>query len=256
MSRKYNIRWQQSDSEELKRVVKNFNAKIRRLEKKYPQNKNALPEKVSVRQIKELIETRNDLKRELKSLERFTKRGSEELINVPGNDYNLKITKWQKEEMTRRIGVINRKRKARKKMLEDIELTSRGKKLGYKKGDVGMGKDEEVALKPMKAFSPKMTRTDLKMKFKNILKESQEAYWHKRDIQLKANYIQALEENFNPNDIQDVVNRIENMNFKEFKKIFDAEGGNFDLAYPLNDEDKATYLTALKSTWMPNRKGK
>lgn len=254
MAKQYNIRWQQDDVEQLKKAVKNFNAKIRRLEKKYPKDKNALPEKISVRQMKELIETRQDLKRELNSLARFTKRGSEEFVNVPGNEYNLKITKWQKQEMTRRVGVINRKRKQRLKEIQDIDLTSRGQKLGYKKGQIGMGKAEEVSLKPMNAFTPKMERKDLHFKFKNILKESQSSYWNKRDLILKNNYIKSLEENFNPEDIKEIVKKIDKMDYKQFKKIFDAEGGNFELSYPPDQESYNAYLEGLKAIWIPNKK--
>ena len=98
MSRKHNIRWRSADEAELKRVVKNFNAKLTRLAKKDPQNKNALPERVSAAQMKNMIETRQDFNRELNALRRFSERGAEELVVVPGNDYNLKITKWQKKE--------------------------------------------------------------------------------------------------------------------------------------------------------------
>lgn len=256
MSRTYNIRWQESDNQELRRVVRNFNAKISRLEKKNPELKNVLPERTSVAQMKELIETRQDLKRELNALKRFSKRGSEQIVNVPGNDYNLKTTKWQKEEMTRRIGVINRKRKKRLEEIQNVSLKSRGEDLGYKKGQLGMGKAEEVSLSPMKPFTPKMSRKDLNYKFKNIMKESQSSYWNKRDLMLKENYIKSLEENFNPNDIKDIVKQIDKMDIKEFRKIFDAEGGTFEFSYPPDQEAYQSYLTALKTIWNPSYNAK
>ena len=67
MSKYHKIRWNESDSRELEKAVRNFNAKVTRLAKNNPQNKSALPEKVQVRQLKELINTRNDLKREINS---------------------------------------------------------------------------------------------------------------------------------------------------------------------------------------------
>lgn len=253
MSRTYNIRWQESDNQELKKAVKNFNAKITRIIKKNPSMKNVLPEKVSVGQMRDLIETRQDLKREINALKRFTQRGAEELVEVPDNEYNLKTTKWQKEEMTRRIGVINRKRKKRLKEVQQTPLKSRGKELGYTKGELGMGRAEAVSLTPMNAFSPKMGRADLNMKFKNILKESQSTYWTKRDILLKDNYIKSLEENFNSNNIKDIIQAIQDMDYKEFKKIFDEEGGNFELSYPPNKQQEHDYEIALRAIWIPNR---
>ena len=257
MSKRYNIRWTDADSKELARVVKNFNAKISRLEKKNPQQKNALPERVSVKQIKELVTTRNDLKRELNSLRRFSKKGAEELVTAPDNYYNLQMTKWQKNEMTRSIGVINRRRKARREMIADIDLTSRGKKVGYKKGNLGMGKADQVALDPMNAFTHKMTRADLNMKHRNIMRERQDGYWMQREQLLKENYIKSLEQNFREGDIKDVVKKIDAMDFREFYKIFQAEGGNFEASYPPDAEQYEQYVSDLKSIWTPNiKKGK
>lgn len=254
MSKQYNIRWKPDDNQELRKAVKNFNAKISRLEKKDPQNKEALPEKITVKQIKELISTRQDLKRELNALQRFSKRGAEKIIEIPDTDYNLKTTKWQKEEMTRRTAIINRKRKRRLKEVAETEIKSRGEKLGYRRGDIGMGKASEIELQPLKAFTPKMNRRDLSKKFNLIMKESQQGYWNKRDIIMKKNYITSLEQNFNANDIKDVIKHIDDMDFNDFRKIFEAEGGNFELSYPPDEESYNAHLSALKSIWTPKRR--
>ena len=96
MSKRYNIKWNESDSKELARAVKNYNAKITRLSKKEEYKGVILPEKASVKQLKELVSTRRDLQRELKSLQRFTKRGSETIVDVPNTDNTIQLTKWQK----------------------------------------------------------------------------------------------------------------------------------------------------------------
>ena len=86
MSKYHKIRWQDNDLKELQRVVRNYNAKVTRLKKKEPElYKNTLPQfydertdsftdKISVRQLKEIINTRQDLKRELNMLRRFSKK--------------------------------------------------------------------------------------------------------------------------------------------------------------------------------------
>ena len=68
------------------------------------------------------------------------------------------------------------------------------------------------------------------------MKESQQGYWNKRDIIMKKNYITSLEQNFNANDIKDVIEHIDNMDFNDFRKIFEAEGGNFELSVPPDEE--------------------
>lgn len=254
MSRKYNIRWSASDEAELKRVVKNFNAKLTRLAKKDPQNKNALPERVSAAQLRDLIETRQDLNRELNALRRFSERGAEELVAVPDNDYNLKITKWQKKEMVRREVIVNQKRKRQLERVADIDMTSRGKSLGYKKGEIGMGKAERVALEPVKAFTPSQNRRDLNKRFKQLRKESISTYWDKRNEIMRTNYIAEIERNFPESLVQDVVEKIREMDFDEFRKVFEAEDqGKFQFNYPLNKGDQEKYATALRSIWIPKK---
>ena len=254
MSRKYNIRWSEADEAELKRVVKNFNAKLTRLANKDPQNKNALPERVSAAQLRDLIETRQDLNRELNALRRFSERGAEELVEVPDNDYNLKITKWQKKEMTRREVIVNQKRKRQLERVADIDMTSRGQSLGYKKGEIGMGKAERLALDPVRAFTPSQNRRDLNKRFKQLRKESISTYWDKRNEIMRTNYIAEIERNFPPDMVGDVVEKVRNMDFDEFRKIFEAEDQHkFQFNYPLNTDDQQKYSNALRAIWMPNK---
>lgn len=253
MSKYHKIKWRDSDNQELAKVVRNFNAKINRLAKKNPQMKNALPEKISVRELKELIKTRQDLKREMNSLRRFSKRGSEELVTVPNSDYNLQVTKWQKVEMNRRVGIINRRRAKRLEEMENIELKSRGKSLGYTKGQLGMGRAERVALSPMNAFYRTMNRKDLIKRFKAILKESQSSYFTEADLRLKENFIKGLEDSYNKNDVKEVVQAIRKMDIKDFLNTFYTEDSPFEFVYPPTDEQYHGFLNQLKSIWIPNK---
>ena len=254
MSKYHKIRWSSSDEKELAKVVRNFNAKVNRLAKKNPQLKNVLPTKTSVGQMKELISTRQDLKREINALKRFSKRGAETIVIVDGTDYNLKTTKWQRTEMNRRVGIINRKRKRRLEELQSLEMTSRGEKLGYTKGQYGMGKAKEISLQPMNAFTRRMTQTDLKWKWKAILTESQSDYFDKKDYQVRENYIKGLEENYNPNDVKDIIKEIREMDIKDFLQRFEEEGGTMEFASgPPSEEGYGGYVRALKSTWKPRR---
>lgn len=254
MSRKYNIRWGEADEAELKRVVKNFNAKLTRLEKKDPKNANALPERISAAQLRDMIETRQDLNRELNALRRFSERGAEELVEVPDNDNNLKITKWQKKEMTRREVIVNQKRKRQLERVADIEMTSRGKSLGYKKGDIGMGKIEQIELDPVRAFTPSQNRRDVNKRFRQLRKESISTYWDKRNELMRSAYVSEIEKNFPQEMVKDVVDKIREMDFDEFRKVFEAEDQHkFQFNYPLNKDDQKKYSTALRSIWIPNK---
>jgi len=206
--------------------------------------------------MRELVNTRRDLQRELKSLQKFTQRGSEEVITVPNTDNNIQLTKWQKEEMSKRAGVINRKRTLRRKELESKELENQGESLGYTRGDIGMGKVEINQLRPTSTFTKKMNKADVKAKFEHFMRESQSDYWNKRDILMRENFIKALEENFNPKDIKDVVENIRNMDIKDFKDKLLSDPEDFNTAYPPDEEQYQGYLSQLKSTWIPTEKPK
>lgn len=251
----YRLNWREADEKRLTAAVRKFNAKVDKLGSQMGEReKAALPERASVKQLKKLIGTRADLREEIKALERFSKPGAEEIISVPGNDYNLKTTKWQKEEMERRLPGINQKRAEKREKIAQLDMTSRGKKQGYKRGQIGDDRLEDHALDPVKAFTPKQNRPDLNMKFRQIIRESQSDYWDRRDEILRKNYIKGIEQNFKASDAAGVIDIIENMDFSEFRKIFEAEGGNFEPLYPpRDDEEYQGYLSALKATWDPQK---
>ena len=253
MSKQYNIRWKPDDSRELRKAVKNFNAKISRLEKKNPQIKNTLPEKVSVRELKGLIDTRQDFKREINALKRFSKRGAEELVSAPNNQNdNTKITKWQKEEMNRRIPLINKKRADYKEKIGDIPVTSGGKPQGYTRGQLGMGSADEKALREAKPFQPSDTNADINRRYKSFRKQSQRYYFDRREKQMKDNYIKGISENFNPKDpeVKALIEKINDMDFNDFYKVFQAEDPTFEFASPKSGEDPSeAYKEHLINSW-------
>lgn len=262
MSKYHKIRWNESDTRELERVVRNFNAKVTRLAKTSPQNKSALPEKVSARQLKELINTRQDLNRELNSLKRFSKRGAEKIVEVPGSDYNLKITKWQRTEMNRSIGIINRKRQSRLEEIAETEMTSRGEKLGYTRAQIGMGRPELATLKPMTAFYRTMDYSDLRERYKSIRAQRQSDYFTKRDYAVRDNYIKGIKTYYNYENVKDIIEHIESLDIKDFLQVFNEEGATFEIVSPprgklgqaVKNQEYDAYETALRSTWLPNKK--
>ena len=95
MSKRYNIKWSENDEKELKRLVKNFNAKITRLNKKDNEVRGYLPQKVSYAQLRDSVQTRSDLNIAKRKLESFTKKGSEKLVST---GKGLTMTKWEKQQ--------------------------------------------------------------------------------------------------------------------------------------------------------------
>ena len=78
------IRYNSTDNKNIERVVSNFNRKIARLQKAgYSQ----LPSKVSIRTIKSQFSTRRDLNVYLRDLQRFGRRGAEDIVMIDGKDF-------------------------------------------------------------------------------------------------------------------------------------------------------------------------
>lgn len=76
------IRYDEKLNNKINRVVKNYNAKIRRLEKLNKENVY-IPKKIDksvLNSLKESVNTRVDLNRRIKDLEEFNKRGGEEYV--------------------------------------------------------------------------------------------------------------------------------------------------------------------------------
>lgn len=266
MPKKSKIRWQKSDSEELAKAVKNFNAKISRIEKKNPELKNALPERASAKQLKELINTRQDLKREINALKRFTdKKNAIDVIydgdkkeyigiEIVNKEYNTKVTSWQKKEINRRLAFINKRREERLKMIENTDVVSRGKELGYTRGQLGIGRAEILELRPLTGITPGANERAIKMKYQSILEQSQSDFYTLKDYRCKENYITGLYDNFNPDEIDDIIKTVENMPIDKFLEIFNSDpDAKFSGLYAPSKRKEKQYQNKLRAVWMPNR---
>lgn len=88
------IRYDKTLNKEINRVVQNFNNKVKRLEKS--KRDLMLPSKVSIKELKKEVLTRNELYRELEKLKRYSTRGIEETIQTMGG---TKISKYELENV-------------------------------------------------------------------------------------------------------------------------------------------------------------
>lgn len=98
------IRYDKKLNQEINRTIKNFNQKIARLEKS--ERNLLLPSKVTKAQIKEDIYTRKQLYNRLKELQRFSKRGAEDIIEL---ESGIPISKFQYENIKRESKIAKAK---------------------------------------------------------------------------------------------------------------------------------------------------
>ena len=89
------IRYDKKLNQEINRTIKNFNQKIARLEK---QGRELLPSKITKKDLKSGVYTRTELRRKLRELQRFGKRGAEDIIETSGG---ARLTKYNYQNLKR-----------------------------------------------------------------------------------------------------------------------------------------------------------
>lgn len=268
MPKSNNINWRIQDEEELRRVARNFNDKLQRLNKKNPQNQNIYPKfynkatgdfesRITINMLKDTIQTRADFNRTLNMLKRFSKKGAETIVDAPGNEYGSKTTLWQRQETSRLVGIVNKKRQEKLDKLNIVEMANSQGKLGYTVGQMfGMGLASKNKLAPTKGFTMSQNQADIRYKFASLINESRSNYYKEMNARLKANYIKTLEQNYAEDDIKDVIKAIDNMDDELFLLKFEAKGDAFEFAYPSNpgSDEYNGYVSELKGYWIKKKK--
>ena len=96
------IRYDKKLNQEINRTIKNFNQKIARLEK---QDRELLPSKITKKDLKSGVYTRTELRRKLKELQRFGRRGAEDIIETSGG---VRLTQYSYQNIKRENARIKR----------------------------------------------------------------------------------------------------------------------------------------------------
>ena len=113
MPRQNNIKWRDNDLAELRRIVKNYNAKLARqrtklIEADQRYQASQLPRKASVKELRSSIETRKDFNRELREMQNFIDTGNKftldqntkKSLHATVRDFNIKIDRLSKKAKT------------------------------------------------------------------------------------------------------------------------------------------------------------
>lgn len=212
MSRKSNIRWSENDLKELRRITRNYNAKVNRerknlLKKDKRYQAAQLPANASVRDLRKSIETRKDYKSEIERMQNFIDTGrkfvmdknTEKSFNATVSDFNRKVRSLQKKAKTagERAALpelLDREKMlkeapSKKALIEDIKAY---------KGFLKSGAEEIVDLKDNgeNKFNIKMTKwqkslMDERLKIVNENRAKELEAWKETDVKYggrKAGY--------------------------------------------------------------------
>ena len=233
------------DSEkELKRVISNFNSKVKRLES--VDREIDIPEKESIKAIKDRVNSKWDLNREIDRLERFTKRNAEDLIK---NKSGVVMSKWEYENIQRE------QKRLSARLLREIERYGNIKPKEFGKEQsvtyAQMGDEKLSNLKArQKAISSKsiskLNRAQMK-DLQTLLNKTAANYRKDKEI-FYDNYIDGTLLNtayfigYDEEKIKYIKEKLSELSPTQFTKAFEQEQAlkDIQLRYDLTKEDGIT----------------
>lgn len=218
MAGRDNFNWTEDRQRELKYAVHNYNRRLERIKKLYPDlAENLLPERAFVSELKQNIATGYDLRRTINRLNRMTE---DTVTKFSQTKDNYSYTKYDVKEKIYQFEHDEREKAKRLKRLESIEASTRGKPTGTTRGE--MGSAELAAFKPSQRPNIKQMSVKEYEAFGRMLdKRSNIEYYNEQDELLRDNYIRSLFRELGVNDqTKELATDIKNMNLKTFINCF------------------------------------
>lgn len=226
---------------ELQKAINNFNAKIKRLEN--VDKEIGIPEKENIKAIKDRINSKWDLNREINRLERFTKRNAENLIK---NKSGVVMTAWEFENIQREQKRLNAR------LLRDIERYSNitptefGKSQKITYAQIGDERLSNLRAR-QKAISNKSVMKLNREQLKNLqsLLNKTSAIYRKDKQVFYNNFLDGTLLNtayfigYDNDKIKYIKNKLNELSPSQFTKAFEQEQAlkDIQLRYDLTKED-------------------
>lgn len=236
------IRYNKLLNDRIKKTVNNYNAKIRRLQKQNPAL--SLPEKVKTTTIKNLSNSRKDLEKTLKSLQRFSKRGVENNIILPTGEL---ISAYELNELKRESSRLQRNLTKRINYLAGLFPKVKGVKQDYTYAQMGdMRLNNMIAKRDeLRRQRRSVTKTGALKNFMKLIETTRNKQNYQISI-FRNNYMdkmlfsQAYFIGYDQEKINFIKQELEKLNDSDFLKAFDEEK-NFQMVrdkYPDSHELK------------------
>ena len=248
----------QNTKKSLYATTRDFNKKLDRLysRAKTQGEKAALPERLNPDDVIRMSSNKTELKNFISDFKGFLRRGAEELVELPNSKNNIKLSRWQKDFMERRLTAINRARAREAAAWEAAEVKYGGKSAGYTQGAarVGMGVPDEF--KPMGLYNYSSSYADMREKMRIIMRESQSGYWEARTELARINYTEKLDRIMGNHPIgKMLLKRINSLELDNFKRVLKSEDDLFLLLYELekHPENYDTMLEEIWNEWFPDK---
>lgn len=260
------MKWQQingipfksKDTEELTKQVNRFNRKLKRIKRKYENEDIMLPDKLSVKQLKQDILTRKDLRNFYKSVDRFMRKDSEEIVTLQSG---IQMTKYQRKE----ISINMRKAKSNlKKMMtkfEELKTDTKNPTLNFARFRFKTEEKErlETTLQSLKNVETR-DRQGLSRLMERINRYSTETGIHKKNLLYKENYLKALKRTYATygQDFVNLYERLSNVNVDDFYTMIADDDIVSDIEQfyvndvnqmEVGDDDSWAYFKKVELAW-------
>lgn len=209
----------------INKTVRNYNAKIRRLEKVNPSL--ALPEKITAKSIKNASNNRKELIRNLNKLKRFSDRGAEDTIILPSGEF---VSRWELSELKRESARLQRNLTKRINELASTTPKVAGIKQDYNYAQMGdMRLNNMIAKRDTIArMSKTITKGGNLKNFMKLLETTRNKQNYQISI-FRNNYIdkmltyQAYAIGYDSDKINEIKAKLNKLSDKDFLKFFDEE---------------------------------
>jgi hypothetical protein len=251
MSRKPLINWRKSDTEKLETYIKRFNAKVYRTRKAHPELADIQPKPILKADKQKLIQEikekpRAEFNKQLRSMERYGRKGAEKAITSKNG---ITVSKWELKETKLKYNQIEREKARELKVVENMDVTSQGKKVNLKRAEMG---DERVnELKPVDFRFDKVKTPIEWQKYKDYVdKRTDYANRMKLIESYKENYLKGLDEYGGyADDIKSLVNSLPADVVVD--KFYSEQEASIDFYYEGIDgrQDPDTVLNIIRGVW-------
>lgn len=233
-----------NNEKELKKAISKFNAKIKRLEN--VDREIDIPEKANITAIKDRVSNKWDLNREIDKLERFSKRGSENLIQ---NKSGVVMSQWEFENIQREQRRLSARLNREIERYSNITPTEFGKKQNVTYAQMGDEKLSNLKAR-QKAISSKNIMKLNKEQIKNLetLINKTAANYRKDKGIFYNNYIDGTLLNtayfvgYDSEKIEYIKSKLNELSPSQFTKAFEQEQAlkDIQIRYDLTKEDGIT----------------
>lgn len=249
------IRYDKKLNNEIDKTIRNFNAKITRLEKQ-GFSPNLLPNKITKKALKEDYDYRKGLVRKLNEMKSFSKRGAEETLSIDGDE----ITKYEFEIIKKNIANAKRILTRNIKNYENKKVKIAGKNQPSTFSQIGdQAYLTDIAKREaLNKNIKKLTKEDLK-RIEKLAKKTIEKNYYMNSI-FKSNYLEMLtalgyQAGYDKEKMEKIEEKIMKLKPAEFLKLFNEDKAIKSILdyYPIitgqikgmNIEDIKTDVTGL-----------